>query len=161
MKILYNIIRRGDSMKISTRGRYAVRILLDIAMHQGQGYVAMKDIARRQQISKKYGDQIGMQLSQAGLLLAARGRQGGYRLIPDTGEVTVLQVLKIMEGSLVPVQCLETDPNFCERCSFCMTLNMWTGLNKVMTDYLGGITLQSLIDQAPPQPELEDLPIPD
>ena len=70
-------------MKISTRGRYAVRILLDIAMHQANGYVAMKDIARRQQISKKYGDQIGMQLSQAGLLLAARGRQGGYRLIPN------------------------------------------------------------------------------
>ena len=148
-------------MKISTRGRYAVRMLLDIAMHQENGYVAMKDIARRQQISKKYGDQIGMQLSQAGLLLAARGRQGGYRLIPDAGEVTVLQVLNIMEGSLAPVQCLETNPVLCDRCSFCMTLSMWTGLNKVMTDYLGGITLQSLIDQAPPQPELEDLPIPD
>ena len=148
-------------MKISTRGRYAVRMLLDIAMHQGNGYVAMKDIARRQQISKKYGDQIGMQLSQAGLLLAVRGRQGGYRLIPDAGDVTVLQVLKTMEGSLAPVQCLETNPVLCDRCSFCMTLSMWTGLNKVMTDYLGGITLQSLIDQAPPQPELEDLPIPD
>ena len=148
-------------MKISTRGRYAIRILLDIAMHQENGYVAMKDIARRQQISKKYGDQIGMQLSQAGLLLAVRGRQGGYRLIPDAGDVTVLQVLKIMEGSLAPVQCLETNPVLCDRCSFCMTLSMWTGLNKVMTDYLGGITLQSLIDQAPPQPELEDLPIPD
>ena len=148
-------------MKISTRGRYAVRILLDIAMHQGNGYVAMKDIARRQQISKKYGDQIGMQLSQAGLLLAARGRQGGYRLIPSAGDVTVLQVLKTMEGSLAPVQCLETDVNLCDRCSFCTTLNMWTGLNKVMTDYLSGITLQSLIDQAPPQPELEDMPIPD
>ena len=148
-------------MKISTRGRYAVRILLDIAMHQGNGYVAMKDIARRQQISKKYGDQIGMQLSQAGLLLAARGRQGGYRLIPGPGDVTVLQVLKIMEGSLAPVQCLETNPNLCDRCSFCMTLSMWTGLNRVITDYLGGITLQSLIDQAAPQPELEDMPVPD
>jgi len=148
-------------MKISTRGRYAVRILLDIAIHQGNGYAAMKDIARRQQISKKYGDQIGMQLSQAGLLLAARGRQGGYRLIPSASEVTVLQVLKIMEGSLAPVQCLETDPVLCDRCSFCMTLPMWTGLNRVMTDYLSGITLQSLIDRAPHQPELEDLPIPD
>ncbi len=148
-------------MKISTRGRYAVRILLDIAMHQENGYVSMKDIARRQQISKKYGDQIGMQLSQAGLLLTARGRQGGYRLLPAAADVTVLQVLKTMEGSLAPVQCLETDPVLCDRCSFCMTLSMWTGLNKVMTDYLGGITLQSLIDQAPPQPELEDMPIPD
>ena len=148
-------------MKISTRGRYAIRILLDIAMHQEHGAVAMKDVARRQQISKKYGDQIGMQLSQAGLLLAMRGRQGGYRLIPDAKDVSVLQVLRIMEGSLVPVQCLETAPNYCDRCSFCMTLPMWTGLNKVMSEYLGNISLQNLIDKAPPQPEYEDMPVPD
>ena len=148
-------------MKISTRGRYAVRILLDIALHQGNGYVPMKDIARRQRISRKYGDQIGMQLSQAGLLLAARGRQGGYRLVPDAGDVTVLKVLKTMEGSLAPVQCLETSPNLCDRCSFCMTLSMWTGLDRVVADYLNGITLQSLIDQAPPQPEYENMPVPD
>ena len=148
-------------MKFSTRGRYAIRILLDIAMHQEKGYVAMKDIARRQQISKKYGDQIGMQLSQAGILLAARGRQGGYRLIPNAKDITVLQILKTMEGSLAPVQCLETDPNFCDRRGFCITLPMWIGLNQAVNDYLGNITLQSLIDQAPPQPELEDMPIPD
>ena len=148
-------------MKISTRGRYAVRILLDIAMHQESGFVSMKDIARRQQISKKYGDQIGMQLSQAGLLLAARGRQGGYKLIPRPQDVTVLQIIRIMEGSLAPVQCLETEPNLCERCGFCATLPMWKGLNQVVTGYLGNFTLQSLIDQAQPQPELEDLPVPD
>ena len=148
-------------MKISTRGRYAIRILLDIALHQDKGFVSMKDIARRQQISKKYADQIGMQLSQAGLLLAARGRQGGYKLIPRPQDVTVLQIIRIMEGSLAPVQCLETEPNLCERCGFCATLPMWKGLNQVVTDYLGGITLQSLMDQAPPQPELEDLPVPD
>ena len=148
-------------MKISTRGRYAIRILLDIALHQDKGFVSMKDLARRQQISKKYGDQIGMQLSQAGLLLAARGRQGGYKLIPRPQDVTALQIIRIMEGSLAPVQCLETDPNLCERCGFCATLPMWKGLNQVVTAYLGGITLQSLIDQAPPQPELEDLPVPD
>ena len=148
-------------MKISTRGRYAIRILLDIAIHQENGFVSMKDIARRQQISKKYGDQIGMQLSQAGLLLAARGRQGGYRLIPKAQDVTVLRVLNIMEGSMAPVQCLETDPNLCERCDFCMTLPMWKGLNQMMAEYLGKFTLQTLIDQAPPQPELEDRSIPD
>lgn len=148
-------------MKISTRGRYAIRILLDIAMHQENGFVAMKDIARRQQISKKYGDQIGMQLSQAGLLQAARGRQGGYRLIPRPEEVTVYRVLSIMEGPLVPVQCLETDPNLCERCGFCITLPMWKGFNQVMSDYLNQFTLRRLIDQAPPQPELADLPVPD
>lgn len=148
-------------MKISTRGRYAVRILLDIAMHQEKGFVSMKDIARRQQISKKYGDQIGMQLSQAGLLLAARGRQGGYRLVPKAEDVSALRILNVMEGSLAPVQCLETEPNLCERCGYCITLPLWTGLNQVMTDYLGKITLQSLIDGAPPQPELENMPVPD
>ena len=148
-------------MKISTRGRYAIRILLDIAMHQEQGAVAMKDVARRQQISKKYGDQIGMQLSQAGLLLAIRGRQGGYRLIPAAKDVSVLQVLRSMEGSMVPVQCLETTPNCCERCEFCMTLSMWTGLNRVMSEYLGNISLQDLIDQAVPQPEFNDRPVPE
>ena len=148
-------------MKISTRGRYAVRILLDIAQHQDKGFVSMKDVARRQQISKKYSDQIGMQLSQAGLLLAARGRQGGYKLIPEARDVTVLRVLNIMEGSLAPVQCLETGGNDCARCGFCTTLSLWTGLDRMMKDYLSRFTLQSLIDQAPPQPELEDLPVPD
>ena len=161
MDFLYNTNGRNEAMKISTRGRYAIRILLDIVMHQENGFVSMKDIARRQQISKKYGDQIGMQLSQAGLLLAARGRQGGYKLIPKPQDVTVLRILNIMEGSLAPVQCLETDPNFCERCGFCITLPMWTGLNRVMNDYLSKFTLQTLIDQAPPQPELEDMPVPD
>ena len=148
-------------MKISTRGRYAVRILLDIAMHQENGFVSMRDIARRQQISKKYGDQIAMQLSQAGLLLAVRGRQGGYKLIPQTQDVTVLQILNIMEGSLAPVQCLETDPNLCQRCGFCITLPMWTELYRTVNHYLEGITLQSLIDGASPQPELENMPVPD
>ena len=148
-------------MKISTRVRYAVRILLDIAQHQDKGFVSMKDVARRQQISKKYSDQIGMQLSQAGLLLAARGRQGGYKLIPEARDVTVLRVLNIMEGSLAPVQCLETGGNDCGRCGFCTTLPLWTGLDRMVKDYLSRFTLQSLIDQAPPQPELEDLPVPD
>lgn len=161
IEILYN--RGGEviRLKISTRGRYAIRILLDIAMHQEHGPVAMKDIARRQQISKKYGDQIGMQLSQGGLLLAARGRQGGYRLIPAPKDVSVLEALRIMEGSMAPVQCLETTPNRCDRCEFCMTLPLWSGLYRVMSEYLGNITLQDLIDQAVPQPECEDMPVPD
>ena len=73
----------------------------------------------------------------------------------------MLQIIRIMEGSLAPVQCLETELNLCERCGFCATLPMWKGLNQVVTDYLGGINLQSLMDQAPLQPELEDLPVPD
>ena len=148
-------------MHISSRGRYALRIMLDIAMHQDHGPVTMKEVAKRQHISKKYGDQIGMQLSQSGILLASRGRQGGYRLVSDPEQLNVLQILKVMEGSMAPVQCLETPQNLCERCDFCITLPMWMGLNKVVSDYLGAITLQDLLAKARPQPELEDLPVPE
>ncbi len=147
-------------MHISSRGRYALRIMLDIAMHQDHGPVTMKEVAKRQHISKKYGDQIGMQLSKAGLLTTIRGRQGGYRLIPSAADVSVLQVLKVMEGPMTPVQCLETDSNFCERCGFCITLPMWKGLHQIVSEYLGGISLQNLIDRAPLQPEDEDKPEP-
>lgn len=121
----------------------------------------MKDVARRQQISKKYGDQIGMNLTQAGILLTTRGRQGGYRLRADAGTLTVLQILTVMEGPMAPVQCLETDHNNCKRREYCATLSLWTGLNRVMTEYLGGITLQDLLEKMPEQPEFDDLPVPD
>ena len=121
----------------------------------------MKDISRRQQISKKYGDQIGMSLTQAGILLTTRGRQGGYRLREAADKLTILQILTVMEGSLAPVQCLEMDHNECERRDFCMTLSLWSGLYNVMTDYLNGITLQDLVNQAPPQPDYEDRSVPE
>ncbi len=147
-------------MKISTKGRYAVRILLDIAMHQGDGYVSMRDIARRQQISKKYADQIAMQLGQSCLLTAARGHMGGYRLTRDPSEITVLQIVTLMEGSLTPVACMDQEPNHCSRCTYCLTLPVWAGLEKVVNDYLGSITLSSLMNSGPEQPELEDCPVP-
>ena len=148
-------------MRISTRGRYAVRIMLDIALHQGDsGAVCMKDIARRQQISKKYGDQIAMTLSQTGFLNAVRGRQGGYRLSRDPKDVTLLQLLRAVEGSLCPVECLEC-PDVCHRDGFCMTRPVWAGLDRLISDYLQGLTLQSLIDGAKPQPELDECPVPE
>ncbi len=140
-------------MKISTRGRYAVRILLDIALHQGDGYAAMRDVARRQQISKKYGDQIALQLTQEGILLAARGRQGGYRLMPGAEETSVLRIIEAVEGSVAPIQCLESEPNRCGRSGFCLTLPVWKGLDRVVRTYLGGITLNRMLENAPPQPE--------
>ena len=139
-------------MKISTRGRYGIRMLLDIAAHQENGYVAMKDIAKRQQFSKKYADQIALQLCQAGILQASRGRTGGYKLIARAKDITVLEVLQVLEGSLAPVQCLETDENVCERCEFCMTLPLWKDFYTRMTEYLKSVTIQSLIDKAPAQP---------
>ncbi len=136
-------------MKISTRGRYAVRILLDVASHQEEGSVAMKDITARQQISKKYGDQIAMRLVQSGILTASRGRQGGYRLSRSPQDISLLQILQTVEGSVEPVQCLDVTPNPCERCAFCATLPVWTGLGSVIKDYLKGVSLADMLHGSP------------
>ena len=133
-------------MKISTKGRYALRMLLDVAQQDSDGYVALKDIAHRQQISKKYLEQIAMQLTQAGVLFASRGQQGGYRLIGKAGDYTVSDILRITEGSLRPVACMDQAPNRCERCSFCLTLPVWEGLDRVIHAYLSSITLQDILD---------------
>lgn len=134
-------------MKISTKGRYALRMLLDTAENQKGGYVALKDIAQRQNISKKYLEQIALQLSQAGVLRAVRGHQGGYMLVKPPAEYTVGDVLRITEGSLAPVACLDQQPNLCERCEICMTLPVWQGLDRVIADYVDGITLQDILDR--------------
>lgn len=135
-------------MKISTKGRYALRMMLDIAQHQDESFVTLKDIAQRQAISKKYLEQIALQLTQSGMLRAMRGHQGGYRLVKAPREYTVIQILKITEGSMVPVACMEQDPNQCERCSFCPTLPIWQGLDRVIQEYLGSITLQDILDRS-------------
>lgn len=144
-------------MKISTKGRYAVRILADIALHETGGFIAMKDVARRQQISKKYADQIGSQLTQAGILIGVRGHQGGYKLNRAPEQLTVLEILQVMEGSIAPVACMEGDPNRCSRCQFCLSLPVWQGLEKVMREYLGSITLQDILDRGGPQPDFSDM----
>lgn len=140
-------------MLISTKGRYAVRMLLDIATHQGDGYVAMKDIAARQQISKKYLETFTAQLAAADILGIRRGKTGGYRLLRDPEDIALLDVIRAAEGSLHAVACLECEPNRCSRAGFCMSLPAWKGLEEVVTDYLRSVSLQQLIDQAAPQPE--------
>ena len=140
-------------MLISTKGRYAVRMLLDIAMNQGDDYVAMKDVARRQQISKKYMETFTARLASAGILGIRRGKNGGYRLLKAPSEVTLLDVLRLTEGPIHAVACLECSPNTCARAPFCATLPAWAGLEKVVTDYLSSVTLQQLIGQAGPQPD--------
>ena len=133
-------------MKISTKGRYALRMMLDIAENQAEGFVTLRDIAARQSISKKYLEQIALQLTQSGALKAVRGHQGGYKLVRAPGEYAVGEILRITEGSLAPVACLEQDPNLCERCAFCPTLPVWEGLEKTINAYLNGITLQDILD---------------
>lgn len=146
-------------MLISTKGRYAVRMLLDIATHQGDGYVSMKDIAARQQISKKYLETFTAQLASADILGIRRGKTGGYRLLRDPAEIVLLDVILATEGPLHAVACLECEPNRCSRAWFCMSLPAWKGLEEVVTNYLRSVTLQQLIDQAAPQPEnIEDYP---
>ena len=134
-------------MKISTKGRYALRMLVDLAEHQSEGFVALKDIAGRQNISKKYLEQIVPVLNNSGFLQTNRGYQGGYRLSRTPDKYTVGDILRLTEGSLAPVACLENSPNLCERQNECATLHVWEGLYKVINEYLDGITLQDIIDR--------------
>ena len=124
-------------MKISTKGRYALRMLLDLAL---------KDIAARQNVSKKYLEQIVPMLNKSDILIASRGFQGGYRLAQTPDKYTVGAVLRITEGSLAPVACLDHDPILCGRSGDCITLPVWQGLNRVINEYLDGITLQDILD---------------
>lgn len=134
-------------MIVSTKGRYATRMLLDIAQHQGEGYVSMRSIAARQGISKKYLEQFTAQLARAGLLDIKRGNQGGYRLLREPGDITLQDILSLTEGSMHAVACLEHTPNRCERCSYCPTLPVWAGLDAVVEQYLSSVTLQTLLEK--------------
>ena len=133
-------------MKISTKGRYALRMMRDLAEHQQDGFVALKDIAARQNISKKYLEQIVPILNKSNFLQANRGFQGGYRLVNAPHEYTVGSILRLTEGNLTPVACLDFNPVGCERRNDCITLPLWQGLNKVIADYLDNITLQDILD---------------
>lgn len=135
-------------MMISTKGRYVTRMLLDIAQNQGDGYVSMKSIAERQGISKKYLEQFTAPLAKAGLIEIRRGNQGGYRLLDDPANITLADILRLTEGSMHAVACLEHTPNQCAKCRSCLTLPAWEGLDKAVNDYLTSVTLQSLLDQA-------------
>jgi Rrf2 family protein len=120
----------------------------DLAEHQGDGYVALKDIAERQGISKKYLEQIIPALNKVNLLQTVRGYQGGYRLVKSPAEYTIGEILRVMEGNLEPIACLENYPNDCPRAEECVTLPFWIGLSKVINDYVNSYTLQTLLDSA-------------
>jgi Rrf2 family protein len=122
-------------------------MLLDLAEHKGKGFISLKEIAERQNISKQYLEQIVSLLNTSTILRTNRGKQGGYMLAKEPSECTVREILRITEGSLTPVACLEEEVNSCEQASFCKTLPMWTGLNKVISTYLEGVTLQDMLEQ--------------
>ncbi|MBO4897288.1 MAG: Rrf2 family transcriptional regulator [Clostridia bacterium] len=133
-------------MKISTKGRYALRMLLDLAENADGSFVSLKEISERQNISKKYLEQIVPVLHRSNILITGRGYQGGYKLSKSPDKYKVGDILRLTEGSLAPVACLEQAENTCERSADCITLPLWKGLYKVINEYLDGITLQDIID---------------
>lgn len=133
-------------MKISTKGRYAVRLLLDIALNDEVEPVRLKDTAERQDISMKYLEQIISVLVRAGFVKSIRGPQGGYRLMKEPEEYTVGMILRQMEGSLAPVACLEDETNTCERQSECVTLRIWKELDEAIHGVVDKYTLRDLMD---------------
>ena len=137
-------------MMISTKGRYALRVMIDIAEHQHDGYIPLKEIAARQEISEKYLEGIVKSLVKERYLTGLRGKSGGYRLTKTPEEYTVGSILRLSEGSLAPVACLEQNPVECRRMAECRTLPMWRKLNTMINDYFDGITLADLVNTSQP-----------
>ena len=131
-------------MMISTRGRYALQFLVDVAEHQDEGFVPLKDVAARQGISEKYLEIVVKEMVKAGLLDTLRGKGGGYRLNRAPEAYSVKAVLELMEGPLAPVTCLGSEENPCPRSGSCQTLPLWQGLDQVISDYLARFTLADL-----------------
>ena len=128
---------------ISTRGRYALRVLVDLAEHGGGSYLPMKEVANRQEISLKYLERIVPLLTRARLLEGQSGKGGGYRLARPAAGYTAFEILSLTEGTLAPVTCLETGQQ-CENAKNCRTLPLWQGLDRTIADYLGRYTLADL-----------------
>lgn len=141
-------------MKISTKGRYALRMMIDLAINNNGGYISLKDISSRQEISDKYSEQIINQLSKAGLVKSIRGSKGGYMLSKRPEEYTVGDILRVMEGSLAPVACVEEGNEYCKRASTCVTIELWQKLNNAINDVVDNITLEDLVNR---QKELQNI----
>lgn len=132
-------------MKISTKGRYALRIMLDLAQNSKGEYIPLKEISSRQGITIKYMEQIVPMLTKAGLVRSLRGNNGGYMLSREPEEYTVGEILRCAEGSLAPIACLEDEPNRCPRREQCNTIAFWEGMRDVVYEYADGKTLKDLL----------------
>ena len=133
-------------MKLSTRGRYALRLMLDIALHTDEGSVSLKSVAQRQDISVKYLEQIVTPLARGGLLQATRGAQGGYRLSRSPEEYTVGEILRTIEGSLAPVACLDSGEAYCDRLNQCVTVEVYRRIDQAIDNVIDHMTLGDLVD---------------
>ncbi|MCR5116060.1 MAG: Rrf2 family transcriptional regulator [Lachnospiraceae bacterium] len=133
-------------MKISTKGRYALRVMIDLALNSKGEYIALKDISERQGITVKYLEQIVSTLNKAGYLKSMRGNCGGHKLSKDPSEYVVGDILRTMEGNLAPVECLGSEEMACPKADGCATLFFWKGLDDAINAYVDSITLQDLLD---------------
>ena len=134
-------------MMVSTRGRYALRVMIDLAEQKASGYIPMKDIAARQEISKKYMEQIMPVLVKNGLVDGVHGQKGGYKLTRSPENYKVGEILRLTEGDLAPVACLAKDAEPCERCEKCKTVKMWDNFNRLTNEFFDGITISDLMDK--------------
>lgn len=141
-------------MKISTKGRYALRLMLDLALNGTEEYITVKSISHRQEISEKYLEQIISSLSKAGFVKSTRGAQGGYKLAKPAEDYTVGMILRLIEGNLAPVACLEDAENCCSRSDCCATLDVWKQIDQAVSGVVDNITLADLVKKQE-QPELK------
>ncbi|MBT9168711.1 MAG: HTH-type transcriptional regulator CymR [Syntrophomonadaceae bacterium] len=133
-------------MKLSTKGRYGTKALLDIALHQKEGPVLLKDIARRQEISLSYLEHLISPLSAAGIVQGIRGPKGGVLLVKPPAEIKLSRVIQLLEGSFTPVECVN-NPSVCSRSGSCVTRDVWTDVKKAIEDVLESVTLQDLVER--------------
>ena len=135
-------------MMISSRGRYCLRVMIDLAEHQGEGYIPMKDVAKRQGISLKYMEKILPTHVKNNIVEGLQGKTGGYRLTRKPEEYALGEILRLTEGSLAPVACLECGAAPCDRAAQCRTLPVWTELDRIVNQYLDGVTVADLLKPA-------------
>lgn len=135
-------------MMISTKGRYALRVMIELASHDTEKYIPLKEIAKTQNISGKYLESIIKSLVKGGMVIGLRGKGGGYKLASKPETYTVRSILELTEGSLAPVACLESDKVTCNRAEMCPTLPIWNKLHSIIAEYLESITLDELVNQS-------------
>lgn len=134
-------------MKVSTKGRYALRFMIDLAQNSNGQPIRIKDVAKRQEISDKYLEQVVSLLNKANFVKSVRGPQGGYTLTREPKDYTVGEILRMTEGDMVPVSCLAGDTNNCERANGCVTLKLWEKLDNAISDVIDNTTLEDLIEE--------------
>ncbi len=138
-------------MKLTTKGRYATRAMLDLALHRGEGAILVRDIARRQEVSEKYLKQLLAPLKAAGLVRTIRGARGGFILAKPPSEIKLIEIVQVMEGSMAPAECVD-DAQICSRSDSCVTRQVWTEMKEATDKVLESTNLQDLVERSRPSP---------